>query len=287
MVAGPALNFPAGYDFPIAVRDSQKTARALSNSPAHCPGCPRPCGPLRVSTFPQASGLFGRLDLFTKKSMMNIRYSIGAVFGLAVAILMMGCTASNEMIEQQHDAEVDSLNATITDLHDELSLVRDSLRFLSDIDSGQYYRDRRVLQDEIQRLEYSLAVCRDGGRTIQTLAVDQIFEPASANLTDSGRSQLDVLAETLLSGYSEDVIRIEAHSDSSPVGPRLAETYPSNWELSAARAAAVVRYVIDEHDFPTGQLEVTSYGSTRPIAQNDSAAGREKNRRLRIAVVER
>lgn len=218
---------------------------------------------------------------------MNKMHFAGAVFGVVLVALSTGCSASNELAVQQQNTELDSLNAALAELSDELSLVRDSLRFLSGIESGQYYRDQRVLQDEILRLEYVLAVCRDGGRTIQTISVDRIFEPASANLTESGKSQLDVLADSLVARHSGDVIRIEAHSDSSPVGSTLAQTYPSNWELSAARAAAVIRYLVDEHELPTGQLEVASYGSTRPIARNDTAAGRQKNRRLRIAVVER
>ncbi len=219
--------------------------------------------------------------------MMKSLYYACGVLGFLLIIPLTGCSASNEIIVERQSNALDSLNAAVAQLKDELSVVRDSLRFLSGIESGQYYRDQRVLQDEIQKLEYYLEVCRDGGRTIRTLSVDGMFEPASAVLTDAGRSQLDAVAETLVVRHSGDVIRIEAHSDSTPVGSRLAETYPSNWELSAARAAAVVRYLIDEHDLPTGQLEVASYGSTRPIARNDTVAGRQTNRRLRIAVVAR
>lgn len=218
---------------------------------------------------------------------MKKPYNFGGAVVFLLLALLTGCTASNEVIEERQGAELDSLQAVIASLDEELSHVRDSLTFLSGIESGQYYRDQRVLQDEIQRLEYVLEVCRDGGRTIQIVSVDQIFEPASAILTDAGRAQLDELADTLASRHSGDIIRIEAHSDSSPIGSSLAETYPSNWELSAARAAAVVRYLVDEHEFPTGRLEVASYGATRPIARNDTAAGRQKNRRLRVAVVTR
>lgn len=202
------------------------------------------------------------------------------------AVVLAGCSGPNQLLISQ-GAELDSMYAVNRDLQERLSVLSDSVQFYSDIESGQYYRDRRMLNQQIEKLEYDLSVCRDGGRTIETLSVDALFEPASANLTDAGRSRISVMADTLQSRHAGDIIRVEGHADSTPVGTRLEETYPSNWELSAARAAAVVRYLVDEHDFPTGQIEVASYGSTRPIARNDTAEGRRENRRIRIAVVMR
>ena len=202
---------------------------------------------------------------------------------VAASALLIGCSAPSAVTIQQ-DARLDSLYAVNQGLLKELDALRDTVQFYSDIETGQYYRDQRVLRDEIERLEYELSVCRDGGRTFETLQVDDLFEPASATLTDDGRARLAVLADTLKARHTGDVIRVEGHSDSSPVGGTLAEKFPSNWELSAARAAAVVRYLIDEHELPTGQVEVASYGSTRPVVRNDTAAGRRENRRIRIAV---
>lgn len=209
---------------------------------------------------------------------------------LAVAALLVivsaGCSGPNQLSARQ-GAELDSMYAVNRGLEERLSALRDSLQFYDDIESGRYYRDRRMLTQEIEKLEYELSVCRDGGRTIETLSVDGIFEPASATLTDEGRSQLDALADTLQAAYSGHIIRVEGHSDSTPIGGKLQEQYPSNWELSAGRAAAIVRYLVEEHELPTGQLEVASYGSTRPVARNDTAAGRRENRRIRIALVSR
>lgn len=201
--------------------------------------------------------------------------------------LLTGCSAPNEIIAPQSGGELDSLYAANEELRETVSVLQDSLQFYNDIESGQYYRDQRVLRDEIQRLEYVIEVCRDGGRTIEMLLVDDLFEPASTVLTTAGEARLDEMSDSLLAQHEGNVIRIEAHSDSSPIGSSLIQTFPSNWELSAARAAAIVRYLVSEHDMPTGQVEVASYGSTRPVARNDSALGRQKNRRIRIAVIER
>lgn len=80
------------------------------------------------------------------------------------------------------------------------------------------------------------------------------------------------------------MIRIEGHSDPIPLGPSLRDRYPSNWELSAARASAVARALIDEYELSPGRVEVVAYGDAQPIATNDTAEGRKQNRRVRIAL---
>lgn len=200
--------------------------------------------------------------------------------------VLAGCGGPNQLV-LQHDAELDSMYAVQRDLEAQLSALQDTVQFYSDIETGQYYRDRRMLAQQIQKMEYDLSVCRDGGRTIETIAVDALFEPASAVFTDAGRDRIDAIADTLKARHTGHIVRVEGHSDSSPIGPALEDIYPSNWELSAARAAAVVRHLIEAHDFPTGQIEVASYGSTRPLARNDTADGRRENRRIRVAVVTR
>lgn len=214
---------------------------------------------------------------------MHISFRACLISAVMVTALLAGCSAPSAVVVQQ-DVELDSLHAVNQGLVEDLEALRDTIQFYSDIETGQYYRDQRILQDEIERLEYELSVCRDGGLTFATLQVDDLFEPASATLTADGRVRIDALADTLKARHAGDIIRVEGHADSSPVGGALAEKYPSNWELSAARAAAVVRYLIDEHELPIGQVEVASYGSTRPVVRNDTAAGRRENRRIRIAV---
>lgn len=221
-----------------------------------------------------------------------IQFAMHRTFGVCLIVVTIaaaasaGCSGPNELVASQ-GAELDSVYAVNRDLQERLIALGDSLQFYSDIESGQYYRDRRMLTQEIEKLQYEVSVCRDGGRTIEMLSVDALFVPASAILTDAGRTRIDAMADTLKSRHAGDIIRIEGHADSTPVGSRLEATYPSNWELSAARAAAIVRYLVDEHDLPTGQIEVASYGSTRPIARNDTAEGRRENRRIRVAVVVR
>lgn len=185
-------------------------------------------------------------------------------------------------------AEMDSLRVVNRGLLAEVAALQDSLLFYDAIESGQYYRDRNTLVTQIDRLSYDLATCRDEvcidlSTNVATLQTDDLFEPASATLTEAGAERIANVADTLQAVPGR--IRVEAHSDSVPVGGSLVEKYPSNWELSAARAAAVVRHLIDAHELPPGRFEVVSLADTAPVAANTTASGRKQNRRLHFIVL--
>lgn len=198
---------------------------------------------------------------------------------LVCLLLLTACGTSQEMIERNEKQRmVDSLRAVNEDL-------RDSLQFYDDIYSGQFFRDRRVMADRIRRLEFDLMDAREGGRLIENLRIDALFEPASARLTDEGRSQVAALAEQIAAGDDSRDIRVEGHADNVPVSGNLRERYPSNWELSAARAAAVVRALINEHGIAAARLAVVSYGDARPVVPNTTAESRRLNRRIRVTAL--
>ncbi|WP_397546818.1 flagellar motor protein MotB [Rhodothermus marinus] len=192
---------------------------------------------------------------------------------LLCGLLVGGCATQRALVEQQA--------AHIAQLQDSLAVLRDSLAFYDYIDSGRYDQDMRSLRETVDRLRYELAVCRDGGLRVAVELADDLFAPASATLTDRGRRRLDALAERL-ARFPEHRFRIEGYTDNVPIGDRLKERFPSNWELAAARAAAVARYFIEAHGFDPERFEVVSYGPTRPIGPNDTPEGRRLNRRVVI-----
>lgn len=77
-------------------------------------------------------------------------------------------------------------------------------------------------------------------------------------------------------------IRIEGHTDNLPIHNAR---YPSNWELSTARATTVIRYLIEELGFAPDRLSAAGYGEYRPVADNSTAEGRARNRRVDIVVL--
>ena len=137
-----------------------------------------------------------------------------------------------------------------------------------------------------EKIEGKVEVTKDGMRITMQEGGEQIgdagpfFESAKAELTPRMIDILQHLAPKLkeLAVKDHDVI-VEGHTDNLPVKGG-AGLYPTNWELSTARATTVVRYMIDNTNFPPTRLGATGYGEQRPEGPNDSDANRAKNRRV-------
>ena len=126
----------------------------------------------------------------------------------------------------------------------------------------------------------SIAVnVRDEGIAI-TLSNALLFPSGGVELSPDSRETMDKIAELIRPISNE--IRIEAHTDNYPTNSAL---YPTNWELSAARAAAVARYMIEQEDIDPRRLSILGYGEFKPIYPNDTREHRLMNRRADIVVL--
>jgi chemotaxis protein MotB len=105
-----------------------------------------------------------------------------------------------------------------------------------------------------------------------------LFPSGSAQLNPRSIRFIDQVASRLLKNTSSHLIHIEGHTDASPISGR----YPSNWELSSARACAVVRHFINYHKFAPTDLAAIGYAESRPVTSNSTAQNRAKNRRIDI-----
>jgi chemotaxis protein MotB len=112
------------------------------------------------------------------------------------------------------------------------------------------------------------------------------FDSGSAALKPGGREVLRKVGN-ILKGLTGKVIRVEGHTDNVPIAPTLRATYPTNWELSAARATTVVRFLQEFAGVPPQMLVAAAYGEYRPIAPNDTPANKQKNRRIEIVLQNR
>ena len=206
------------------------------------------------------------------------------VIWLLVVAVASGCAGSRALIEKQA-GEIDSLQSANDGLARQLETYRDSIAFYDFIDSGEFDRDMRFKETQVNRLTYELAACLDGGDTFATELVDELFEPASATFTETGRERLALLADTVASRTGSGFVYVAGYSDATRPSGALKDRFPSNWELSAARASAVVRYFTDEHGVDEARMLVLSYGANRPIASNRTRRGQRLNRRIRFSYV--
>jgi chemotaxis protein MotB len=120
---------------------------------------------------------------------------------------------------------------------------------------------------------------RRRGLVIEILTDKLFFDSGSAQLKPEALGILDKIA-VILAGELQHPIVVEGNTDSQPIS---GSQYPSNWELSGARAAAVVRD-FTAHGVNPRRVSFTGYGSTMPIATNSTAAGRSKNRRVDVVL---
>ena len=112
------------------------------------------------------------------------------------------------------------------------------------------------------------------------ISADILFPSGVARLASGAAPPLQRLADALRP--FTNAVRVEGHTDDRPINT---PEFPSNWELSAARAASVVHLFMDRGIEPD-RLAVVGFGQYRPVAGNDTAAGRNANRRVAVVIVD-
>jgi chemotaxis protein MotB len=112
-----------------------------------------------------------------------------------------------------------------------------------------------------------------------------LFNTGETGVNDAGRVLLHDVAKSMKRLSQAQVFRVGGHTDFQRVVTKdLAERYPTNWELSAARATNVVRFLQEEGKVPGHQLIAAGFSQYRPTATNQTDAGRQRNRRIEIVL---
>jgi len=143
------------------------------------------------------------------------------------------------------------------------------------------YMIKRIKEyTEEKKIVNNLSATTDGRGLVLNLSDTVLFESGKADLSPRAKELLDALADILLESHKH--IKVEGHTDNVPIRN---ERYPSNWQLSTDRATNVIMYWIEKYPEASGLLSAAGYGEHRPIALNDTVAGRAKNRRVDIIVL--
>ena len=144
--------------------------------------------------------------------------------------------------------------------------------------ADQFKRIRMALSNEISQ---GLAeVERDGDKIIVRLAERGSFRSGYADLQPSFKPLLNKVGASI--SDAAGLITIEGHTDNVPIA--FSERFRSNWDLSAARSAAVADYLLNNTDVADGRVTVTGFADTKPLASNDTPAGRSRNRRIEVII---
>ena len=118
--------------------------------------------------------------------------------------------------------------------------------------------------------------------TLKVVIIDKIlFDSGSVEINQKGKKILLVVADSIRAQKDQNIL-VEGHTDNTPLSPTLKERFPSNWELSTARAAAVVRFLHHSGKLSPSILTVQGHSFYRALASNDTEEGRRQNRRIEI-----
>ena len=154
---------------------------------------------------------------------------------------------------------------------------------------GQTNKINQDIENQYQKVKADLskdiaqglaAVEKVGDQIKVRLASQGSFVSGGANLQPEFQALLGRVGKSL--SASKGNMRVEGHTDNVPVAYN--GRFKSNWDLSAQRSASVAQFFINESGFKEKNVTVAGFADTRPIARNDSAAGRAKNRRIEIIV---
>jgi chemotaxis protein MotB len=154
--------------------------------------------------------------------------------------------------------------------------------------SSNLINDSQVPQ--VARLENKIQAALDGVAQAPDVSVSidkegVVIRLSGSYLFDSGRAELKPNSLAILDAISSELrlqpndIRIDGHTDSTPIE---STRYPTNWELSTARALAMTRYLSEADGLPAGRLMAAGFGEFRPLVSNDTREHRALNRRVEI-----
>jgi len=215
-----------------------------------------------------------------------------------------------EIFQNQQTQSIETLRLKIRDSNQQITSLRQQNNELLDLRSKQAAELKELRQksealqiekeDTTKHLKETYEeLVKELEEEIQdgAIKITQMKERLSVNLVekilfDSGSSDLKpkglgVLKKVglALKKIPDKEIRVEGHTDNDPVSGRMSQRYPSNWELSVARATTVARYLQEKQGVDPRKIAASGYASYRPVASNLTSEGKALNRRIEIVLV--
>lgn len=138
----------------------------------------------------------------------------------------------------------------------------------------------KVLKEEIEKGMLTLKMKKD--RVVISLPDKAAFPAGSADLTEQSLEPLERIAKIL--AETKGVIRVSGHTDDTPISTAQ---FRSNWDLSSARAASVVQYLLNHANIEAKRIVAMGHADSQPVAPNDTEANRARNRRVEIQITMR
>jgi chemotaxis protein MotB len=197
----------------------------------------------------------------------------------AKAALDVATTEKSQLAQrlEKVEAERADLLTLKNELSSQVQAKQEELQKLQ----GTYNELEAKMKEEIAKGDVRLS--QAGGRIKVDLVDKILFDVGDASISERGAGVLSRVGG-VLANVADKKIQVSGHSDDQPISDRLKDRYPTNWELAAARASNVVRFLEEKANVPGRRLVVAAYGPWEPISSNRSASGRARNRRIEIVL---
>jgi len=218
------------------------------------------------------------------------------------AAFMTGCVSKGdyEKLEADKNKEIEALQKQRGGLQEQvqglqtqqadlrkqvaaLEQQKTQLLTATEQDKSQYDALVRNLTEEVKKGQLQVRQYKD--MLTVDVAEQLFFDSGRADLKDTGKAVLKKVGEAL-KGYEDKVIRVVGHTDNVPISKSAQKIFPSNWELSVARATTVVRF-LQETGIPPERMVASGRAEYQPVAENDTPEGRKKNRRIEITLIDK
>src|SRR5213593_3213623 len=201
----------------------------------------------------------------------------------------------NEQLKGDLTLKSGELGKTIAELRQRVgTLENDNARLTQDLADSQKAREEKVreVSSTYEQLVAKMKGEIDKGHvTISELKGKLTVNMVDAILFDSGKAEvkqegLVILGKVIeiIKTVNDKAIRIEGHTDNKPIVGPLTQRYQTNWELSAARAITVARY-LQKQGIEPAHLSAAAFSEFKSVADNATSEGRAKNRRIEIVLV--
>jgi chemotaxis protein MotB len=176
-------------------------------------------------------------------------------------------------------------DANAVALQEKLSSAQERLQELEK-EKNAAVQTRQSLEDEMRSALESkdVTISRLQGKLTVNILDRVLFDSGEADLKPDGAAVLRQVAG-ILEQHTNLQVHVIGHTDNVPIRPGARGRFASNWELSTARATAAVRFLVEKSGVDPRRLGAVGYGEFRPVADNSTAEGRAKNRRIAITIL--
>ncbi len=181
--------------------------------------------------------------------------------------------------------EKDRLTDTVEGLKAELNQEKLAVK-QKEAEVSELEKTRREIESSLkeQIAQKDIKLEEIEGKLRVTFVDKILFDSGSVMVKPKGQEVLLTLADSFRANQDQNII-VEGHTDDVQIGAALMDRFPTNWELSAARATAVVRFLQEKGNIAPERLTASGYSFYQAVATNETPEGREQNRRIEIILV--